>query len=112
VTGGATVAVGLSTAEGGRGSTVMQVIVKLKVAGAGQRGTAARSASTLDELRRIVRPLGESIKPLHAGTADATLASYYVIDVRDAAHVDTLIALLLQSPFVDAAYAKPPDALP
>jgi len=90
----------------------MQVIVKLKAAGAGQRGTAARSASTLDELQRIVRPVGESIRPLHAGTADATLAPYYVIDVRDATHVDRLIALLLQSPVVDAAYAKPADALP
>jgi len=90
----------------------MQVIVKLKVAAAGQRGAAARSGSALDALQRIVGPVGESIRPLHAGTADATLATYGVIDVRDAAHVDTLIALLLQSPLVDAAYAKPADALP
>ena len=90
----------------------MQVIVKLKVAGTDQRGSAERGASPPEELRRIVRSAGESIRPLHAGSADASLASYFVIEVRDAARVDTLIPLLLQSPLVDAAYAKPPDALP
>lgn len=90
----------------------MQVIVKLKVGGPSPRGGAGRGASPPEELRRIVRSAGESIRPLHAGSADASLASYFVIDVRDAAHVGTLIPLLLQSPLVDAAYAKPPDALP
>jgi hypothetical protein len=90
----------------------MQVIVRLKDPVTSDRGTAARRASAPDELQRIVRSAGASIRPLHAGTADASLASYFVIDVRDAAHVDTLIPLLLQSPLVDAAYAKPPDALP
>ena len=90
----------------------MQVIVKLKVAATNQRRSAGRGSSPPEELRRIVRSVGESIRPLHAGNADASLASYFVIDVRDAARVDTLIPLLLQSPLVDAAYAKPPDALP
>ena len=90
----------------------MQVIVKLKVGGPSLRGSAGRGASPPEELRRIVRSVGESIRPLHAGGADASLASRFVIDVRDAARVDTLIPALLQSPRVGAASAKPPDALP
>ena len=90
----------------------MQVIVKLKVAGTDPHGNTASGASPPEDLRRIVRSVGASIGPLHPSTGDATLASYFVVDVRDAARVDTLISLLLQSPLVDAAYAKPPDALP
>lgn len=90
----------------------MQVIVKLKVAGTDPQGSAGTGASPPEELRRVVRSVGASIRPLHPGKADASLASYFVVDVRDAARVDTLIPLLLQLPLVDAAYAKPPDALP
>lgn len=90
----------------------MQVIVKLKVAGTDPHGSAGRAAAPPEELRRVVRSVGASIRPLHPGSADVSLASYFVVDVRDAAHVDTLIPLLLQSPLVDAAYAKPRDALP
>lgn len=90
----------------------MQVIVKLKVAGTDLQESAGRGTSPPEELRRVVRSVGASIRPLHPGSADASLASYFVVDVHDAARVDTLIPLLLQLPLVDAAYAKPRDALP
>ena len=90
----------------------MPVIVTLKVAGTGPQESAGTGPSPPEELRRVVRSAGASIRPLHPGSADASLASYFVVDLRDAERVDTLIRLLLQSPLVDAAYAKPRDALP
>ena len=72
----------------------MQVIVKLKVPGTDPQGSAGRGALPPEELRRVVRSVGASIRPLHPGKADASLAGYFVIDVRDAARVDTLIPLI------------------
>jgi len=90
----------------------MQVIVKLRTAGAGVPGSAAPHAGVPEALQRVARSVGEVIQPLHPGTGDAALSAYFVIDVRDPKRVDALTSLLLQSPLVDAAYAKPPDALP
>lgn len=90
----------------------MQLIVKLKDSAKAAHATRAPARPVPDDVQHIAVSSGESIRPLHPGTADAALATYFVIDVRDPAQVDTLIRRLLQSPLVDAAYAKPPDALP
>ncbi len=90
----------------------MQVIVKLKSA-TRPVGAATRDASrSRDALRAAAEKFGAQSRPLHPGTRDAELALYHVVDLPDARRADELIAALLESPFVDGAYAKPPDALP
>ena len=75
----------------------VDVIVKLADAGA---------AAAHRTVERCARDAGVTIAPLHPGTADPDLASYYVARVEPIA-VDDTIARLRRCPGVDAVYAKP-----
>ena len=76
----------------------VEVIVKLADAGA---DPAARR--TLD---LCARDAGVTIAPLHPGTTDPDLASYYVARVESQV-VDSVLARFLACAGVEAAYLKP-----
>jgi hypothetical protein len=64
------------------------------------------------ELRDLADEFGLSVRPLHAGTSDPVLGSYYIVSVPDASMARQVLDRLRQSPAVNAAYLKPPDAMP
>ena len=64
------------------------------------------------ELRELADELGLSIRPLHAGTTDPVLGSYFIVSLPDASLAKQVLDRLRQSPAVYAAYLKPPDAMP
>ena len=64
------------------------------------------------ELRELADEFGLSVRPLHAGTTDPVLGSYYIVSVPDALLAQQVLDRLRQIPAVNAAYLKPPDAMP
>jgi hypothetical protein len=64
------------------------------------------------ELRKLADEFGLSIRPLHAGTTDPVLGAYFIVSVPDASLAKQVLDRLRQSPAVNAAYLKPPDAMP
>lgn len=72
-------------------------------------------APTTEPARAIeetVQAAGASLRPLHPGTADASLSRYFAVDVPDVATAQRVARELLSLDGVEAAYVKPPDALP
>jgi hypothetical protein len=51
-------------------------------------------------------------QPLHPGTDDPNLSSFYVIDVPPHLSTDDLLKRLRALDVVEAAYVKPPDEMP
>jgi hypothetical protein len=84
----------------------MRIVVQLKSGTAPGRPSRARGA------RPVLPWLDRALTPMHAGTTDPTLASFYEIEVDDPAEADRLIGRLLNDPSIDAAYVKPDDELP
>jgi len=74
-----------------------------------QRGpTTAES----EELNHITKQLGLVLEPIHPGTLDPDLVRYFTVEAPDQATAQRVIAQLRQSKAVEAAYLKPPDAMP
>src|SRR6266436_4867181 len=86
----------------------MQVIVKLKMA----FGPAQESLSAQSDLHTIAASFGAKASPLHPGTKDTSLGSYFVVESADQQRADALIEALRKSPAVDGAYVKPVDQPP
>ena len=63
-------------------------------------------------IEKTVQAAGLGLRPLHSGTTDATLSRYFAVDVPDAATAQRIAHELLGLDGVEAAYVKPPDALP
>jgi hypothetical protein len=74
-----------------------------------QRGPPTAEAETLN---RVTKQLGIVLEPIHPGTADPDLARYFTVEAPDQATAERVIAGLQQSKAVEAAYVKPPDAMP
>lgn len=68
--------------------------------------------SEADELARRLQARGLSLKPMHPGVDDPQLASYFLLEVPEEDTAEEVMRELLQLPAVEAAYIKPPDALP
>lgn len=90
----------------------MQLTIRVsqEVAPSLARGEAADPRAR--ELLRLARTLGIRFEPLHPGTADPRLASYFVVEVPDASVAATVSARLREHEAVEAAYRKPPDEPP
>jgi hypothetical protein len=75
------------------------------------RALRERSPQQADarELLHLVRELSVDLVPLHPGTDDPQLATYFTVDVADAARAQEVAERLQQSDAVVAAYVKPPD---
>jgi hypothetical protein len=64
------------------------------------------------ELLRLAATSGIRLQPLHPGTVDPRLASWFVAEIPEASAVQGVLAQLRQCEAVEAAYIKPPDDLP
>lgn len=63
-------------------------------------------------LLRDAVSLGLAFEPMHAGTRDPELRTWFLARARTNAEVSDLSARLMAHPVVLAAYAKPEDELP
>ncbi len=72
------------------------------------RRTATDSERTLPGLEH----LGHSLEPMHPGESDPALASYFTVEVPDAAAAGRAIAALREHDAVEAAYVKPSEEPP
>jgi hypothetical protein len=68
--------------------------------------------SQASDLRGLVDESGTSFRPLHPGTSDPELASYFIVHVSDPAQAPRVLDRLRRHAAVAAAYVKPPDAMP
>ena len=66
--------------------------------------------SQLVELRRMLK--GYRVEPLHPGSTDPALSSYYRVHVPDAQSASKVIEAVRALPSVTAAYVKPEDEPP
>ena len=67
-------------------------------------------------LRDVLGPSPEAVlRPLHPGTDDPTLGSYFTVEVPDGPGAEQRVARLLTRlracPEIAAAYVKPPDSM-
>ena len=58
-----------------------------------------------------VQKLNAKLRPLHPGVDDATLGSYFIVELPRGANAPQEIAKLKKLPGVTAAYAKPQEQL-
>ena len=90
---------------------MVQVIIQIqrdKLARLHERGPVTAPAEVL----QAADDFGATLAPVHPGTGDPALASYFSVDVPDQATADRLLARLRQSDVIEAAYVKPPEAMP
>lgn len=64
------------------------------------------------EINEAAREMGIRLRPLHPGTKDPNLASYFYAEVPDAATAERVLSRLGNCGAINAAYLKPPDELP
>lgn len=71
-----------------------------------------RATTASRELLKTTRDLDVTLKPMHPDTDDPNLASYFMVELPDAATAERVIARLQNCKAIEAAYMKPPDELP
>ena len=91
---------------------MVQITIRVRPEAA--RGLRQRQATTpvTSELFRTAEDLGVELEPMHPQVSDINLASYYTAEVADIVAAEQAIARLQRCEAVEAAYIKPPDALP
>ncbi len=75
------------------------------------RGRKAGTPGTRKLLKKAGE-LGVALEPMHPRVADPQLASYFVVQVPDQVTAERVMQDLRECEVVEAAYLKPPDALP
>lgn len=73
-------------------------------------GESPESKETRSVVAAVQRA-GASLQPMHYGTDDDELRTYFYADVDDE-RVEELFESLGKSDAIEGAYIKPPDALP
>jgi hypothetical protein len=90
----------------------MRVSIKLESQAAselhGNAATTSRTRAVVETARRH----GAALRPMHPGTDDPELRSYFFADVDEEARAEELAKSLREHEAVEGAYIKPPDALP
>jgi hypothetical protein len=67
------------------------------------------ASATGDRVRAVVAQFGLRLEPLHPGTTDPSLQQHFTLEVVDQATAAQVVAMLRQTPSVEAAYVKPAD---
>jgi hypothetical protein len=64
------------------------------------------------DLRRLFQTFGVTLEPLHPGSSDPTLRTFFIADIADADMAGRVLEALQRHPAVGAAYIKPMEELP
>ncbi len=70
------------------------------------------SRALLETLLQTVEDSALTLQPMHPGTSDPALQTYFIVETPDAVTAQQIIDRLLPLETVMAAYVKPLDALP
>jgi hypothetical protein len=65
-----------------------------------------------EALLRMIVAFGLRLEPMHPGTDDPHLISWFEVEVPNQASAQQVIDRIQESEMVKAAYIKPPDQLP
>jgi hypothetical protein len=93
----------------------MEIVVQLEHALAAAfagRPAAQEALARKAELESVLADLGLRLVPIHPGTKDADLSTYFRAEGTTVDDPDALAATLRAKQGVQAAYAKPDAALP
>ena len=88
-----------------------QLTVRIRPAEAAALRGLRPPTPVVADLQTTVSAFGGSLRPIHP-PGDPELASYFVVDLSNAADAERAAERLRQSPAVEAAYIKPADAAP
>jgi hypothetical protein len=78
----------------------------------GKSGEQGILAETAIEIELAIVDLGYELLPMHAGTSDPKLATYFKVEVPDREAAERVITSLNRISAVEAAYWKPAEELP
>jgi hypothetical protein len=91
----------------------LQVTVHLQPAAAKElHGRRHGTAEAREIIKAVKDAGGGELEPVHPGAQDAELAKHFSLEVPDAATAEEVIRRLQNCKAVEAAYLKPPAALP
>lgn len=74
--------------------------------------SATATSAPPNAARQAVQKLGLKLEPLHPGTTDPVLSTYYRVQAPDREAAERVVAAVRRLPSVAAAYVKPPDEPP
>ena len=66
----------------------------------------------VQSLMRLLHEAGLVLRPMHPDVADPDLQAYFIVDAPETVGTQVAIERIRACPAVQAAYVKPPDALP
>lgn len=91
----------------------MEVSVQLQADAAAALERRSTATAEIEQLCRQLEELGVVLRPVHPGVEDPLLAPQFVVDVEaDEELAERVLAVLRESPVVEAAYTKPAAELP
>lgn len=90
----------------------MQVVIQVSADVARALHQLGPPTKESEALRRTVETSGLTLKPIHPGTEDPNLQTYFIVEVQDPAAAQELVDRLQKLAGIEAAYIKPPDELP
>ena len=88
----------------------MEVVVQLNREAAAE--IARDEESSPERALPGLEKLGLTLEPMHPGESDPALATYFTVEVPDAATADRAIGALRDHDAVEAAYVKPAEEPP
>lgn len=90
----------------------MNLVVQLAAGAAEEVTTRGTARPEVSALLKTAEKLGIHLAPMHPGSADAGLRTWFRASLDGASDAEAIAQKLLAHPLVVAAYPKPPDALP
>ena len=90
----------------------MQVVIQVSADVARALHQLRPPTKESEALQRTVEANGLTLKPIHPGTKDPNLQTYFMVEVQDPEKAQELVDRLQKLSGIEAAYVKPPDELP
>jgi hypothetical protein len=90
----------------------VQVVIKVAADAALSLHQRSPPTALSQGLSRIGEQLGVTMEPMHPGTEDPNLMSYFVLEVADQETAQRVIDCLRHMEATEAAYVKPHDEFP
>lgn len=91
---------------------MVNVMVQLAPEAAETVRAGGELPAELRDVQGRLRPLELALEPLHPGTQDRSLASWFRIALEDETTAELVAATLDDSPVVESAYVEPLSAPP
>jgi hypothetical protein len=89
-----------------------QIVAKLSPDAARSLHQQGPQDTEADALGAVAEELGVVLRPMHPGTEDPDLMTYFMAESPDLETANRLIHRLQEFESVEAAYVKPPDEPP